>query len=438
MSLALRVKAAGNEEECEASRTDDYEELKSAITRYISIDEIATIMRSNPQQARNEIRSASKHVFQGKAWIIISEERKKDLVNRLIDEVFGFGPIEMLLADNSVTEIMVNGPSHIFFERRGVIEKSDKTFSGEEALRALIDRILGPLGRRVDESSPLVNARLEEGHRVNVVIPPLSLDGTILTIRKFSKRVLTLDDLCALGSFNETMRQFLVWCVRSGRSLAVSGGTGSGKTTLLNALSCELPKQQRIITIEDSAELRFLEHPHVVRLEARPRNAEGLGEVSIRELVINALRMRPDRIVVGECRGAEALDMLQAMNTGHDGSMTTLHANSSTDAVSRLVTMVRYAVELPVDVIEANIASAFDVVIQTTRAMDGRRYVSEIAEFVFNREKRICETNLMFRRAGPDDRGCWKCLPSWFDCLSSLGVASREEVEVWKQQAFGS
>lgn len=323
MSLALRVKAAGNEEECEASRTDDYEELKSAITRYISIDEIATIMRSNPQQARNEIRSASKHVFQGKAWIIISEERKKDLVNRLIDEVFGFGPIEMLLADNSVTEIMVNGPSHIFFERRGVIEKSDKTFSGEEALRALIDRILGPLGRRVDESSPLVNARLEEGHRVNVVIPPLSLDGTILTIRKFSKRVLTLDDLCALGSFNETMGQFLVWCVRSGRSLAVSGGTGSGKTTLLNALSCELPKQQRIITIEDSAELRFLEHPHVVRLEARPRNAEGLGEVSIRELVINALRMRPDRIVVGECRGAEALDMLQAMNTGHDGSMTT-------------------------------------------------------------------------------------------------------------------
>ena len=228
------------------------------------------------------------------------------------------------------------------------------------------------------------------------------------------------------------------WCVQSGRSLAVSGGTGSGKTTLLNALSCELPKQERIITIEDSAELRFLEHPHVVRLEARPRNAEGLGEVTIRELVINALRMRPDRIVVGECRGAEALDMLQAMNTGHDGSMTTLHANSSTDAVSRLVTMVRYAVDLPVDVIEANIASAFDVVIQTTRAMDGRRYVSEVAEFAFNREKRMCETHLIFRRAGPDEKGCWESLPCWIELLDTLSVATHEEVELWKQQAFGS
>lgn len=438
MSLALRVKAAGNEQEYQAMKADEYEQLKNSITRYISIDEIATIMRTNPQRARNEIRSASRHVFQGRTWMIVSEERKSELVTRLIDEVFGFGPIEMLLSDSSVTEIMVNGPSNIFFEREGVITKSKKTFSDEQALRALIDRILGPLGRRVDESSPLVNARLEEGHRVNVVIPPLSLDGTILTIRKFSKRVLTLDDLQKRGSFNEVMKRFLVWCVQSGRSLAVSGGTGSGKTTLLNALSCELPKQERIITIEDSAELRFLEHPHVVRLEARPRNAEGLGEVTIRELVINALRMRPDRIVVGECRGAEALDMLQAMNTGHDGSMTTLHANSSTDAVSRLVTMVRYAVDLPVDVIEANIASAFDVVIQTTRAMDGRRYVSEVAEFVFNREKRMCETHLIFRRAGPDEKGCWESLPCWIELLDTLSVATQEEVELWKQQAFGS
>lgn len=438
MSLALRVKAAGNEQVHEASRSQDYEQLKSSITRYLSIDEIATIMRSNPQRARNEIRSASRHVFQGKAWLIVSEERKHELVNRLIDEVFGFGPIEMLLEDSSVTEIMVNGPSNIFFERKGVIEKSERAFSDEQSLRALIDRILGPLGRRVDESSPLVNARLEEGHRVNVVIPPLSLDGTILTIRKFSKRVLTLGDLRKLGSMDETMEQFLVWCVRSGRSLAVSGGTGSGKTTLLNALSCELPKHERIVTIEDSAELRFFEHPHVVRLEARPRNAEGMGEVTIRDLVINALRMRPDRIVVGECRGAEALDMLQAMNTGHDGSMTTLHANSSTDAVSRLVTMVRYAVDLPVDVIEANIASAFDVVIQTTRAMDGRRYISEVAEFVFNREKRLCETQLVFQRAGPSDRGQWKRAPSWLELLQVLSVATGEEVELWKQQAFGS
>ncbi|NGM17205.1 CpaF family protein [Eggerthellaceae bacterium zg-893] len=393
-------------------------------------------MRENPQRARNELKSACRQVFEDSAWSIVSEGHRADLVERLVDEVFGMGPLEALLADDEVTEIMVNGPESVYFERNGRIVRSGRTFSDEASLRSLIDRILGPVGRRVDESSPLANARLPAGHRVNVVIPPLSLDGPILTIRKFSERVLTLDSLESFGSFDRAMKRFLVWCVLARKSVAVSGGTGSGKTTLLNALSCELPKHERIITIEDSAELRFLEHPHVVRLEARPRNAEGKGEVTIRDLVINALRMRPDRIVVGECRGAEALDMLQAMNTGHDGSLTTLHSNSSSDAVSRLVTMVRYAVDLPVDVIEANIASAFDVVVQTARFMDGRRYVSEVAEFAFDRERRLCETKTLFERATPDRRGEWRQEPEWLDEVEMLGIAGRDEVDEWRRQAF--
>ncbi|WP_315897672.1 CpaF family protein [Xiamenia xianingshaonis] len=436
MSLASRVRAAGGELAVSSSHGNDYERLKEAIKVYVSTDDIAAVMRENPQRARNELKSACRQVFENSAWSIVSEGHRADLVERLIDEVFGMGPLEALLADDEVTEIMVNGPESVYFERNGRIVRSGRSFSDEASLRSLIDRILGPIGRRVDESSPLVNARLSAGHRVNVVIPPLSLDGPILTIRKFSEQVLTLDSLESFGSFDRTMKRFLVWCVLARKSVAVSGGTGSGKTTLLNALSCELPKHERIITIEDSAELRFLEHPHVVRLEARPRNAEGKGEVTIRDLVINALRMRPDRIVVGECRGAEALDMLQAMNTGHDGSLTTLHSNSSSDAVSRLVTMVRYAVDLPVDVIEANIASAFDVVVQTARFMDGRRYVSEVAEFTFDREKRLCETKTLFERATPDRRGEWRQEPEWLDEIEMLGIAGRDEVDEWRRQAF--
>lgn len=278
----------------------------------------------------------------------------------------------------------------------------------------------------------MVNARLPEGHRVHVIIPPLALDGPAMTVRKFAKRVMTLGDMVAAGSFDETMETFLTWAVRCRKSIAVSGGTGSGKTTLLNALSCELSPSERIITIEDSAELRFLEHPHVVRLEARPRNAEGAGEVTIRDLVINALRMRPDRIVVGECRGAEALDMLQAMNTGHDGSLTTLHANSPADVVSRLTTMVRYAVDLPVDVVESNVASAFEVVVQTARALDGSRFVSDVAELVYDGEKRCCSVRTLFVRGLAERSGRWVAFPSWIDEVSKVGVAECEEVQRWK------
>lgn len=282
----------------------------------------------------------------------------------------------------------------------------------------------------------MVNARLPEGHRVHVIIPPLALDGPVMTVRKFAKRVMTLDDMVERESFDERMRTFLVWAVRARKSIAVSGGTGSGKTTLLNALSCELSPEERIITIEDSAELRFLEHPHVVRLEARPRNAEGTGEVTIRDLVTNALRMRPDRIVVGECRGAEALDMLQAMNTGHDGSLTTLHANSPTDVVARLTTMVRYAVDLPVDVIESNVASAFDPIVQTARSLDGTRFVSELAELAYDREKRCCRVRVLYRREPSEREGRWQAFPGWLDGLSDAGIAADGEVEQWKRTSW--
>ena len=411
----------------------DLESLKDQVRSLVPVDEIAAMMADNPERARNELKSACRRAFEDPVWAPLPDERKRLLVSELLDATFGLGPLESLLDDEAVTEIMVNGPFDVYFEREGRLHRSEQSFSDEGHVRALIDRVLGPLGRRIDESSPMVNARLPEGHRVHAVIPPLALDGPVLTIRKFARRVMTLEDMAEADSLDEAMSVFLRWAVRARKSIAVSGGTGSGKTTLLNALSCVLPKDERIITIEDSAELRFLEHPHVVRLEARPRNAEGMGEVTIRDLVVNALRMRPDRIVVGECRGPEALDMLQAMNTGHDGSLTTLHANSTADAVSRLATMVRYAVDLPVDVIEANVASAFDVVVQTARSLDGSRYVAEVAEFSFDEDRRRCAVEPLFVRGVAAKRGMWVAAPSWLGDLEDLGVASGDEVTAWKR-----
>lgn len=434
MSLMSRVlEADGAEGRSNVVARSGLEELRSQMQAFVSFDDIATMMAEHPHRARSELKNACRQAFEDVCWATTPDEERARLVDELIDVVFGFGPLEALLADDGITEIMVNGPFSVFYERDGRLHRSQQRFSDEGQLRALIDRVLGPLGRRVDEASPLVNARLPEGHRVHVAIPPLAIDGPVMTIRKFAQHVMTLEEMRAGGSFDERMRAFLVWAVRARKSVAVSGGTGSGKTTLLNALSCKVPHSERIITIEDSAELRFLEHPHVVRLEARPRNAEGVGEVTIRELVINALRMRPDRIVVGECRGAEALDMLQAMNTGHDGSLTTLHANSPADVVARLTTMVRYAVDLPVDVIESNVASAFDVVVQTARALDGSRYVSEVAELGFDRERRACEVRPLFKRGPAERQGRWIAAPRWIDELPDAQVAKREEVERWKR-----
>lgn len=305
---------------------------------------------------------------------------RERLVDELVSEVLGLGPIEALLKDPSITEVMVNGPHAVFVERGGRLLKTDVRFRNEEHLMHIIDRIVSAVGRRVDESSPLVDARLADGSRVNVIIPPLSLIGPVLTIRKFSKDVLTVEKMQELGTMDRKMADFLEACVRGRLNIVVSGGTGSGKTTLLNVLSSFIPESERIVTLEDSAELQ-LHQDNLVTLETRPPNIEGEGEVTMRDLVRNALRMRPDRIVVGEVRTGEALDMLQAMNTGHDGSMTTAHANSSRDLLSRLETMVLMSgMELPLRAIRAQISSAVDIVVQVARLRDGSRKITHITE----------------------------------------------------------
>ena len=359
MTLSSRVRLAEAEGTAIRARDDGWmlDELKEDVGRIIPGDVLARLADENPRRARSELQSACKQAFASPRWAGRSNELKARLSRDLEDIVFGMGPLQSLVEDPTITEVMVNGTSSLFIERSGLLERETAVFTDEAQVRALIDRILAPLGRRVDESSPMVDARLPGGHRVNVVIPPIALDGPTITIRKFANTTMTLGDMQRAGSLDGRVSRLLAWAVRTRKNIAVLGGTGSGKTTLLNALSCEIPATERIVTIEDSAELRFTEHPHVVRMEARKTNAEGVGEVTIRDLVRNALRMRPDRIIVGECRGAETLEMLQAMNTGHDGSLTTLHANSPEDMIIRLVTMVRYGFDLPVEVIEENIAA---------------------------------------------------------------------------------
>jgi pilus assembly protein CpaF len=296
------------------------------------------------------------------------------------NEVIGFGPIQNFLDDPTVSEIMINGPNSIFVERDGRITRSDAVFVDNGHVMRIIEKIIAPLGRRLDEASPMVDARLPDGSRVNAIIPPLSIIGPVVTIRKFSADPLAPEDLVAFGTLSEKMRIFLEACVKARLNILVSGGTGSGKTTTLNALSSFIPEDERIVTCEDAAELQ-LQQPHVVPLESRPPNIEGKGEITIRQLVKNCLRMRPDRIIVGECRGGEALDMLQAMNTGHDGSLTTLHANSPRDTLARLETLVLMAgTELPVKAIREQITSAIDLVVQQTRLRDGSRRISHITE----------------------------------------------------------
>ncbi len=302
------------------------------------------------------------------------------LVKEVLDEAVGLGPLEDLLADATITEIMVNRFDEVFIERQGKLLAAPALFSSELAVRHIIDRIVAPIGRRIDESSPLVDARLADGSRVNAVIPPLSLKGACITIRKFSKKRLQMEDLMIYGSIESRMAHFIQVCVQQRKNIIISGGTGSGKTTLLNVLSNYIPDHERIVTIEDAAELR-LSQPNLVSLEARPANMEGKGQMPIRELVRNALRMRPDRIVVGECRGGEALDMLQAMNTGHDGSLTTAHANTARDMLSRIEVMVLMAgMDLPLTAIREQVASAVDIIVQITRFSCGSRKITNICE----------------------------------------------------------
>jgi pilus assembly protein CpaF len=303
-----------------------------------------------------------------------------ELLRFVLDEALGLGPLESLLADDEVREIMINGAGLIFVERAGRLQRAETCFSGEPALRGIIERIVTPIGRRVDDSSPMVDARLPDGSRVNVVIPPLAVRGTAVTIRRFGRRRLTAADLLQGGALDDAMLQFLRICVEQRRNILVSGGTGSGKTTLLNVLSSLIPAGERVVTIEDSAELAF-NHPNLVSLETRPRNIEGRGEVTIRDLVRNSLRMRPDRIVIGECRGGETLDMLQAMNTGHDGSLSTVHANSPRELLSRLEVMVLMSgVELPVSAIREQIAGSVHIIVHQARYPCGARRITRITE----------------------------------------------------------
>ncbi|MGA8942360.1 MAG: CpaF family protein [Thermoactinomyces sp.] len=368
--------------------------------------------------------------------VVLTGEERNRVINRIINESVGYGPLESLLNDDEITEIMVNGPYEVFYEKNGKLHKTDIQFRDEEALRHVIDRIVAPIGRRIDVSSPMVDARLPDGSRVNAVIPPISLKGSVVSIRKFRKEPIRLDDLISYESLTEEMGRFLTSLVRAKLNIIISGGTGSGKTTLLNALACFIPDDERIITIEDMAELR-IPHNHVVGMEGRPANVEGKGEVTIRQLVRNALRMRPDRIIVGEVRGAEAFDMLQAMNTGHEGSITTVHANSPADAMNRLEGMVMMSgLDLPSEVIRQYIIGAVDYIVQIGRLPDGKRKMLAISEME-QKEDGSVRMNDIFRfvqtNITPDGKvegyfSATGTIPKCYDRLKAYGVGVEKDI----------
>ena len=363
----------------EAAVVDPYAELRDQVHN-ACIAELGAGLFNRPREEQERLVRATVVEQLTKTPTPLSRDERERLADSIVDDLLGYGPLQPLLDDDSVTEIMVNGSSQVYVERRGLLTRAPTFFADDAHLMRIIDKIVSEVGRRVDESSPMVDARLPDGSRVNAIVPPLALCGPTLTIRKFSRRPFGLVDLVKFGTISETAAEFLAGCVQGKLNVLVSGGTGVGKTTLLNALSAFIPEAERIITIEDSAELQ-LQQRHVIALEARPANVEGKGEIRIRELVRNALRMRPDRLVVGEVRGPETLDMLQAMNTGHDGSLTTIHANTPRDALSRLETLVLTAgIDLPLRAIREQISSAFDVLIQVSRLVDGTRRVTHVTE----------------------------------------------------------
>ena len=370
----------------------------------------ACIAKLGPELYKQEASALGDHVYRAVSEELVlagtplTREERRQLVRQLTDDILGYGPLEPLLADPSITEVMVNGCDRVYVERGGKIERTDARFIDDVHLMRIIDKIVSQVGRRIDEASPMVDARLPDGSRVNAIIPPLSLVGPTLTIRKFAREPYTINDLISFGTMTAQGAQFLGACVRGKLNVLISGGTGTGKTTTLNAVSAYIPNDERIVTIEDAAELQ-LQQEHVVKLEARPPNIEGTGEIKIRELVRNALRMRPDRIIVGEVRGAETLDMLQAMNTGHEGSLTTIHANTPRDALHRLEMLVLMGgVELPLRAVREQIASAFDIIVHLVRLVDGRRRVSHVTEVVGMEGDVVTMQDLFLAGAGGDDR----------------------------------
>ena len=351
----------------------------------------------------------------------LTREERREIVRQLTDDILGYGPIEPLLRDDTITEIMINAPDRVYIERNGKLEHTPVRFVDDSHIMRIIDKIVSQVGRRVDESSPMVDARLPDGSRVNAIIPPLALNGPTVTIRKFSRDPYTVNDLITFGTLSPRAAQFVAACVRGKLNILISGGTGTGKTTTLNAMSAFIPGDERIVTIEDAAELQ-LQQEHVITLESRPANIEGVGEIKIRELVRNALRMRPDRIIVGEVRGAETVDMLQAMNTGPEGSLTTIHANSPRDALSRLETLVLTAgVALPHRAIREQIASAFDLLIQIERLVDGSRRITAISE-VLGMEADVVTLQDVFAAAPPDEEETYTSAHRLLSPLRATGL----------------
>jgi pilus assembly protein CpaF len=391
--------------------------------------DLAAISSMTEAELREEVRQAAEHLCRLSSDLLSLSDRER-LVSEVMDETFGLGPLEPLLRDPAVTDILINGPKTVYVERNGRLEEGHIAFHDDQHLVQIIQRIVSKIGRRVDETTPMVDARLPDGSRVNAVIAPLALDGPLVSIRRFGARPFLVADLLARGAITEDMVTFMSACVKAKVNLVISGGTGSGKTTLLNALSAFIPGDERIVTIEDAAELK-LQQRHVARMETRPANIEGVGEVTTRDLVRNALRMRPDRIIIGECRGPEALDMLQAMNTGHEGSMTTIHANDTRDALSRLEMMVGIAgFELPMWIIRRQIASAIHLIVQVARLQGGPRRIVRISE-VTGMEGEVMAMHDLFayKQTGVDEKGmaqgyfhCTGIRPKCLERLEAAGL----------------
>lgn len=383
-----------------------FDQLKRLIhTKLVDKLDLSKLADMEDHVLHREIRTVVEHLCDTENPLLNRSERER-LVNEVLDETFGFGPLELLLKQDDIADIMINGPKHIFVERKGRIERSPVTFDDEAHLRSVLDRIVSRVGRRVDETTPMVDARLPDGSRLNAIIPPLALDGTSLTIRKFGANPLSLEDLINFGAFTPEMVMLLEGAMKARLNILISGGTGSGKTTMLNTLSSFIQNDQRIVTIEDAAELQ-LQQDHVLRLETRPPNIEGKGAVSARDLVKNALRMRPDRIIIGECRGPEALDMLQAMNTGHEGSLTTIHANTPRDAISRVETLIQMGgIDIPLKAVRQQFSSAIDLIIQISRLQGGPRKVTHVTE-VLNMEQEtiILQDIFLFVQDGVNENG---------------------------------